>query len=213
MEEMLPFLRDDMDHKVLDFGLHINPKKLHSILQDDIDDSGGQYATIILGYGLCSLAVIGLKANGCRLVIPRLDDCIAIFLGSRTAYTAECTREPGTYFLTKGWMEVGDTPFLEYERSVKKYGQIKAWKIYQAMMGKYKRLALIKTGQGNIETYQVDARVTAEKFGLNYEELIGSDQLVRKLLQGPWDHDIVVIEPGGTCTLGQFLPVDDLGKK
>jgi len=55
--------------------------------------------------------------------VPRVDDCIAIFLGSRAAYADQCHQEPGTYYLTKGWIEVGDTPFAEHERLVERYGR------------------------------------------------------------------------------------------
>jgi hypothetical protein len=95
IEEMLPLLPPGMQHQVFDFGLHVNPNKLRSILQEAIDAISGRYETIILGYGMCSQAIIGVKANGCRLVAPRVDDCIAIFLGSSGAYQRQCQAEPG----------------------------------------------------------------------------------------------------------------------
>jgi hypothetical protein len=205
IEEMLPHLPEGMAHQVFDFGLHVNPDKLRNTLQEAIDAVSGQYDTIILGYGLCSQAVIGIKANGCRLVVPRVDDCIAIFLGSRNAYTTQCRSEPGTYYLTKGWIEVGDTPFSEYEETVQRYGKERAERIYKIMMGNYKRLALINTGQYELEKYREYARNIAERFGLRFEEIEGSDTLVKQMLFGPWDDDFVLLEPGETFTLQQFL--------
>jgi hypothetical protein len=205
IEEMLPHLPEGMAHQIFDFGLHVNPDKLRSTLQDAIDAVSGQYDTIILGYGLCSQAVIGIRANGCRLVVPRVDDCIAIFLGSRNAYTTQCRAEPGTYYLTKGWIEVGDTPFSEYEQTVQHYGKERAERIYKIMMGNYKRLALINTGQYELEKYREYARNIAERFGLRFEEIEGSDTLVKQMLFGPWDDDFVLLEPGETFTLQQFL--------
>ena len=64
------------------------------------------------GYGLCSQGVIGVRANDCTLVVPRVDDCIAIFLGSASAYKKQSRTEPGTYYLTKGWIEVGESPLF-----------------------------------------------------------------------------------------------------
>lgn len=209
IEEMLPHLPEGMDHQVFDFGLHVNPDKLRTTLQEAVDAVSGQYDTVILGYGLCSQAVIGIKANGCRLVVPRVDDCIAIFLGSRTAYTTQCRAEPGTYYLTKGWIEVGDTPFSEYEQTVQRYGKARAERIYKIMMGNYKRLALINTGQYELEKYREYSRRTAEQFGLRYEEIEGADTLVKQMLLGPWDDDFVVLEPGETFTLQQFLKAVD----
>lgn len=208
IEEMLPMMPQGMAHQVFDFGLHINPEKLRTTLQAAIDSVNGTYDTIILGYGMCSMAIIGIQANGCRLVVPRVDDCIGMFFGSREAYTAQCRTVPGTYYLTKGWIEVGDTPFSDYDRAVRRYGKEKADKIYKIMMGKYERLALINTGQYGLEKYREYARNTAEKFGLRFEEVPGTDDLLRRTLLGPWDEDFVVIQPGEKFTLDQFLPPD-----
>ena len=208
IEEMLPLLPTGMQHRVFDFGLHINAQRLRQTLQEAIDAVSGQFDTIILGYGLCSQALIGIKANSCRLVAPRVDDCIAIFLGSRSAYSLQCRAEPGTYYLTKGWIEVGDTPFSDYERTVQRYGKERAEYIYKILMGNYTRLALINTGQYDLENFRDYARRTAEQFGLRYEEIEGSDSMIRKLLNGPWDDEIVVIEPGETFRLDQFLQLD-----
>lgn len=72
------------------------------------------------------MAVVGLRAAGASLVIPRVDDCISIFLGSRDAYRAQASSEPGTYYLIKGWIEVGGGPFEEHKRLIEKYGKQKA---------------------------------------------------------------------------------------
>ena len=209
IEEMLPLLPAGMHHQVFDFGLHVYPDKLRRTLQEAIDGVSGQYDTILLGYGMCSQAVVGVRANGGRLVVPKVDDCIAIFLGSRAAYTTQSRAEPGTYYLTKGWIEVGDTPFSEFDRTIQRYGKERAERLYKLMLANYKRLALINTGQYELERYRDYARRTAERFGLRYEEVEGSDVLVRKLLFGPWDDEFVVIEPGQTFELRQFLRSDN----
>lgn len=208
MEEMVPLIPPGMQYQVFDFGLHINPEKLHNKLQEAIDAVSGKYDTVLLGYGMCSQAIIGIKANGCRLVAPRVDDCIAIFLGSRSAYTQQSQQEPGTYYLTKGWIEVGDTPFSEFERSLQRYGKETADYIYQMMMGNYKRLALINSGQNALEKYRAYAQRIANKFGLRFEEIPGSDLLLRKMFSGTWDKDFVVIEPGESFTVANFFDTE-----
>lgn len=207
IEEIKPHIPAGMAHEVFDFGLHVNPGKLRTALQAAIDQAGETYNTILLGYGMCSQALVGIRANQCRLVAPRVDDCIALFLGSRHAYLAQGCIEPGTYYLSRGWIEAGDTPFSDYERSVQRYGEEKAKKIYRIMMENYKRLALIDTGVCEMEKYRQYTRDQAERFGLHFEEIAGSDRLVRKLLHGPWDEEFVVLEPGGTFTLQGFLPL------
>ena len=204
IEEMLPHLPLGMSHEVLDFGLHIRPEDLRSALQQAIDAASESAGTIILGYGLCAQAVVGLTANGCTLVVPRVDDCIAIFLGSDGAYREQQRAEPGSYYLTKGWIEVSDTLLDEYERAVRMYGQQRADRILQLMLKNYTRLAFIDTGQHEQERYREYARRAAQRLGLRYEEIPGSDTLVLKMLNGPWDDEFVVAHPGETITYLDF---------
>jgi hypothetical protein len=204
LEEILPLLPEGMTHQELDFGLHLNPDDLKRVLQEAIDQASQEADTILLGYGLCSMAVVGLKASGCTLVVPRVDDCIAIFLGSREAYTSQASREPGTYYLTKGWIEVSDTLLDEYQRLVERYGEALADRMMKLMLKNYTRLAYIDTGHRDQARYQDFARRVADRFQLRYEEIEGADTLVRKLLLGPWDGDFVVAEPGQTITYADF---------
>ena len=204
IEEMLPLMPPDLDYEVLDFGLHLIPNSLKIRLQEAIDAASSDYETIILGYGLCSMAVVGLEARDCTIVIPRVDDCIACFLGSREAYTAQNKKEPGTYYLTKGWIEVSDTLLDEYNRSVEKYGEARAERIMGIMLRNYKRLVYIDTGTENQDYYRNYARRVADKFNLNFEEVKGSDDLIYRTLFGPWDDDFVVVQPGQTIKYIDF---------
>jgi hypothetical protein len=204
IEEMRPFLAPDVETRVLDFGLHVNPRELKRTLQEAVDAMAPKVDTILLGYGLCSMAVVGLQAAGCTLVVPKVDDCIAIFLGSGAAYRQQASQEPGTYYLTKGWIEAGDNPFEEYDRLVEQYGEGKARWIMEQMLKNYTRLALINTGQQEMDRYRDYSRCTAARFGLRYEEIPGSQALIRKLLQGPWDQEFVVAPPGHTITYLDF---------
>lgn len=204
IEEMLPFMPADMSYEILDFGLHLVPEKLRNRLQEAIDASCAQFDTILLGYGLCSMALVGIRANHCTLVTPRVDDCIAIFLGSRQSYLEQAKKAPGTYYLTKGWIEVADTPFDEYERMVAQYGDERADRLMKIMLKNYTRLVYIDTGHHDKQRYIDYARKTAEKFNLRFEELPGSNSLILKLLKGPWDDEFLVVPPGATITYLDF---------
>jgi len=200
IEEMLPYMPAGMAYEVLDFGLHLAPGKLKETLQQAIDVACADFDTILLGYGLCSLVIVGLKAPGCTLVMPRVDDCIAIFLGSRQVYSQQARAEPGTYYLTKGWIEVADTPFDEYERMVEQYGEARARRLMAVMLKHYTRLVYIDTGHADKRPYVEYARKTAGQFNLRFEELRGSNELILRLLSGPWDEEFLVVPPGQTIT-------------
>lgn len=204
IEEMLPFLPEDVPYETLDFGLHLHPNNLRETLQKRIDQASLRADVLLLGYGSCSMAVVGLKATTATLVIPRTDDCIGIFLGSCAAYREQVKQEPGTYYLTKGWIQVADTPFEEYQRLVKKYGEAKAERMTRLMLRNYTRLGFINTGEYEIERYRAYARQTAERFGLHFEEIQGSSALIRKMISGPWDEEFIVVPPGQSVRFEDF---------
>ena len=205
IEEMVPLLPAEVSSETLDFGLHLRPHELKKSLQEKINQASQHADVLLLGYGLCSMAVVGLRATTAHLIIPRVDDCIAIFLGSCKAYKEQSRKEPGTYYLTKGWIEVGDTPFQEYQRLAKKYGEAKAERMIRLMLKNYTRLGFINTGQYEIDRYRSYARRTAEQFNLRFEEINGSPAFVRKMVFGPWDDEFLVVEPGQTIQYTDFV--------
>ena len=204
IEEMLPFVPPNTSYEVLDFGLHTDPKSLRRALQNAINSSAPDVETILLGYGLCSQAVIGLRSGSCTLIIPRVDDCIAIFLGSVAEYQKQYSSVPGTYYLTRGWIEFGDTPFSEYDILVGRYGEQVAQRIINQILKNYTRLAFINTGNNKPTHYREHARSLAEQFGLRYEEIEGSDVIIKKMVYGPWDDEFIVIPPGKTTSFFDF---------
>lgn len=208
IEEMLPLMPPNMEYEVLDLSLHFSPAALKSALQNAVNASAAGTDNILLGYGLCSKAVVGLKAEGCTLVMPRVDDCIAIFLGSQAAYKQQLYSVPGTYYLTKGWMKEACTPFGEYDILVERYGEEKARWLLNQILKHFTRLAFINTGPYKLEDCMARAQCTAERFGLQYEEIQGSDTLIKKMLYGPWDDDFVIAASGKTISFLDFKKVE-----
>lgn len=205
IEEMQSWLPEEVSSEVLDFGLHLRPEKLREALQSKVDQASANADVLLLGYGLCSMAVVGLQARQAHLVIPRVDDCIAIFLGSCAAYKDQARKEPGTYYLTKGWIEAGDSPFEEHKLLVEKYGEAKAKRMTQLLLKNYRRLAFINTGQYEIERFREYAQKTAAAFDLRFEEIDGSPALVQKMVNGPWDEEFLVVAPGETVKYADFV--------
>lgn len=203
-EEMLPMIPDGIRHEVLEFGLHANPDKLREALQKAIDNSEPNVDTMILGYGLCSLAVAGLKSETKTLIVPKIDDCIGIFLGSVNEYNNQHQKEPGSLYMTKGWIEAGDNPGSQREEIVKKYGEEKARSYFKLLIKNYTRMVFINTGNYESEYYRERSKKSAEELNLRFEEIQGSNSLITKMIFGPWDEEFVIVPPGRTLTFLDF---------
>ena len=204
MEEILPLLPPDVECKKVEPALHLYPDKLKASLQDLIDEITADTEIIILGYGLCSMAAVGLKANESTLIIPCVDDCVSMFLGGQKFYKRQLEKEPGTYFLSKGWIDAGVTLIDELRQTEDRLGKSAAEKIKKRMLKEYKRLAYIDMGHDNQEYYREFARKAAEELNLKYKEIKGTTELMSRMLNGPWDDKFIVAPPGYVVTLYDF---------
>jgi hypothetical protein len=169
----------------MEYGLHRTPALMVAALQEKVDQILNP-SMIILGYGLCGNGLVGLKARAHTLIVPRVHDCITLFLGSHQRYMQDFTSEPGTYYLTKGWLESGSNPLDECQALAGKYGQEAADWIIDTQYQNYKRLVLVAPTRAELELYRDQAREVAEfcaaRWGYRCEERIGSDEFVKCLV-------------------------------
>lgn len=202
-----------VDVALLQIGLHDKPDDLRTRLQRGIDEtSSDAYDVIALAYGLCGKAGEGITARSIPLVMPRAHDCITLFLGSRQRYESEFNRCPGTYWyaldylersgrygsqmgLGAGLGEVGAT----YDEYVRKFGKDNAdylMEVMSAWQSHYDRAVYIDMGVGDGSEIEARAEDDAAARGWNFERVAGDLILVRRLLDGDWGEDFLILNPG-----------------
>ena len=209
IDELRRLLPAGVPTRVLEMSLHTHPDRLHAALRTEIDQADGRHDPIILGYGLCGMAAVGLVARHSRLVLPKCDDCIGIFLGSQRRRRDGLDSDPGTFFLTRGWIgSDSGGPFADYDRLVERYGRARADRAIGLMVRHYRRLVHIAMpGEPGLEADRAYARTMADRFGLAYDDVDGSTALLEGLLAWDgtdWGDDVVVAEPGRPLTYEQF---------
>ena len=220
IEELRSKLPSEVVCEILDFGLHRTPNALKTALQEKIDQTT-DCETIVLAFGLCGQATLGLQSRSSTLVIPRADDCIAIFLGSRANYLREQKEFPGSLFLSKGWIEgriddsVAPPRMPHFDVMVERYGEERAMRMQSVYQEKYrlrnyKRMAFITTtGESNLEDYKETARKRAARLSLQYQEIQGSTAFMEKIAGGDWDDEFIVVPPGRPISFYDFWPDAD----
>jgi len=205
----------------LDFlirGLHDNPETLREQVQQHIDAAEpSKHDAIVLGYGLCSNGILGLKARQAPLVIPRAHDCITFFLGSKDIYYRHFHDEPGTYWYTSGWIEragggvprtreEGEGLQMSYQEMVEKYGEDNAaylLEVQRAWIKKYSRAAFIDLKLGPHAALRAETMRIAAERQWDFQDLPGDLRLIRKLLNGEWDEaEFLIVQPGQTVVRG-----------
>jgi hypothetical protein len=192
-------------HPVLwiDSKLHTKPEKLQEQIQGAISRISN-VSTIILAFGYCGNALVGIKSDHARLIFPKTEDCISLLLGSAERRRA-LSKETCSYFLTRGWLESENNLADEYAYCVKRFGPERALKVMRAMLKNYQHLTLIDTGAYDIKLLQLKTEGLANTLGLCHKVVAGSQRLFHKLLTGPWDEEFAQVEPGQEITLDSLL--------
>ena len=205
-EELTHVRTDGVSIVYLEQSLHRTPQKMKGVIQEEIDKAekwnGDQ---IVLAYGLCSNGILGIRANRHPLLVPKVHDCISLFLGSHDRYMEEHSKEPGTYYLTKGWIEEKKSPLGIFEEYCQRYGKETAEWVIREELKNYTRIALVESELGMGEVHRKHAQENARFLNLKYEEIRGALGFFRKIIQGPWDRDFVVLKPGEEATQEMFL--------
>ncbi|HUX13838.1 MAG TPA: DUF1638 domain-containing protein [Spirochaetia bacterium] len=198
-------------------SFHDQPEVLRSQLQSEIDRidaaedpySYHQYFdedfdAVVLAYGLCSNATMGLRSRRYRLVLPRAHDCITLLLGSRDRYREYFDKHPGTYWYTCGWNESvpmpGERRYNWNRRDyAEKYGEDNAdylMTMEQDWMRKYDRAVFVRWPEIDSESAIGQTRDAASFLGWQFDELSGNSELLRALAEADWDDRFLVLEPG-----------------
>lgn len=186
-------------------GLHLRPETMGVPLQQAIDaQDAADVDCVVLGYGLCSNGVAGLRAGAHPLLIPRSHDCLALLWGDLRGFEADRAGEPGTYYLSRGWLESGAAPLdkLESYRTVMD-DEDAQWGLREEFRH-YTRLVWIDTGHDPDGLYCETARRNAEFLGLRFETVAGKPALLARVLRGEADGDFVVVQPGETLEAKRF---------
>lgn len=204
-EELLQFQAEVNSFVFMEQSLHRTPQKMGPLIQREIDKADYQdWDYIILGYGLCSNGILGIHSKRHSLVIPRVHDCIALFLGSYENYVEEHQKEPGTYYLTKGWIEEGKSPLGIYQEYCQRYDPETAeWAIKEELKN-YTRIALVDTGDLS-EVHREHSKENANFLHLRYEEIKSSLEYFEKMLRGTWKDGFIILKPGEEVTQKLFL--------
>jgi hypothetical protein len=212
---------ENLDFIFLEQHLHNTPDIMRQKIQEEIDKVGDNYEKIILGYGLCSNGVIGLVSKNHEIIIPKVDDCISLFLGSKERYLEEFKKDPATYYFCKGWIEYGGDPYRgylvwtgkenkipkEWLRAAERYGTKRyeesiARYLVVDLLRNYKRILLIN----NNDIEDIHRKYISEMIDflnqvlerkLILEEVKGSSKFMEKLLSSGWDqNNFLRIKPG-----------------
>jgi Protein of unknown function (DUF1638) len=211
-----------VDLVLLSQGLHEAEKPgMAQAIQEAIDAvDEGLYEGIALGYALCNNGIIGIKARGIPVAVPRAHDCIALLLGSHADFQKVFDANPGTYFYSPGWVERDKTNMTHqfttvldtmgtggsYEELVEQYGQENAQYIQEQLQGgldHYSRGLYIQPSFSVPTCCEEGARAATLEQGWRFEKIAGSLKYLQQICSGQWPEEkFLVLQPGQEIVAG-----------
>lgn len=201
----------------LDTDLHRTPAKIPMALQQKIDEidsltvleEAGTSSSlpIILGYGLCSNGVVGVKSRTRSLVIPRVHDCLDLFLGFVGNGISRGDETSRHYYLTPGTLLNQKDPYSMMTREyLPKMGEKMAHWGMKEELKHYTHFILIVTPRSDMEIIRQKARQNADFFDMELVEKQSDMCFLKKLIQGPYDENCFIhLSPGEAIEQSMFI--------
>ncbi len=205
------------DYVAVPMGLHDDPARLQSEVQSAVDrlDSPGA-APVGIALGRCGGALLGVRARQTSLIVPRVDDCISLFLGGGQQAIDWRLRHPDHYFASPGWARGALLPgdarrqrleplFLEkYPDDPEMVEDL--LEADRDTFAHYRTLTCLDTGTPDNEQDRARCQACAESMGWPMQSVPASLELLKKLIHGPWDNQhFLRVQPG------QSIAADDHG--
>ncbi|MEX1334843.1 MAG: DUF1638 domain-containing protein, partial [Candidatus Limnocylindrales bacterium] len=107
-----------------------------------------------------------------------------------------------------------------YEEYVEKYGQENADYLMEALgewQQHYSRGAFLETGLASDDVAKQRAQAETEKRGWRFESVVTDLTLIERLMNGEWNEDFLVVQPGETLVMSydddviKAVPVEAAG--
>ena len=191
---------------------HENPDALRANLQARINTAViRDYDLLLLLYGLCGNAIVGLTSP-VKMVIPRIHDCCAMFVGSKGKFIQEFGNNLSMRWCTSGYFErsyldnfPGWHPSRsretcpEYRVLVEKYGEDNAQYIWDTMHPEIEtpEAAYIRIEGHEQPGHENSFKELVEEQGKTLRIIEGSTAYLQAMINGPWDNErFLTVNPG-----------------
>lgn len=188
----------------MDIALHLQPDRLRFALNRKIQELEQEGGTIVLGYGLCGRSLEGVVSRKSTLVLPKVDDCVGMLLGSRDRHRQVLTRHPGSYFLEKQWLNTELNIFTQIYKDADRIPEERRKSLLQLALRHYRNLILLADNPLDRAEKEAEIRCMqlAEEHDMAFKRMNKDLGLIQRLLHGPWcDTEFIQAPPGSPVPL------------
>lgn len=191
--------------EILKENNHDVPRKLSMCIQEKLDQMEDA-DRVLMAFGTCGGAMVGLHSGNAEMIIPRVDDCLSLLMGSMEQRYASAGKGFGV-FLTESWLNHEKSMEAELDRIERMYPPTRAARVIQSLYRNFDCLNVIDTGAYDVSSILPRTQALAQRLSLKHQVVQGTTAYLEELLQGPWDPDRFIIIPPGTTVTEEHVRV------
>jgi hypothetical protein len=183
----------------IESGKHDYPDRLREAVAGALSDIPPEYGIVLLLFGFCGNAMVGIESGARTLVMPKAADCIPIFLGSQKRRDGYGARR---YFYTRGYYDAEKNTASDHNEMVKKYGYENACLVTREMLKHYEHLSIVDTGAFDIAYVADGIAELSAVTGIPVDVIGGDLRLIRLLIEGAARHAGDAVAGAGAAGAG-----------
>ena len=187
----------ETDYRVcyLDKSYHRDPSEMRGHIIELIDRLSSEVRTALVVMGFCGGSWEGVRAP-CRLVLPRVDDCVSLLLQTGDAPKSDLKRQRNLYVRAKDPSQESFKAI--FDRLTADKDEETRRRYHEDWKRLYDRISIIDTGINDCrrDEYFNLVKADADWLEAETEYVAGGVHLIEKLLRGEWDEQFTVLEPG-----------------
>lgn len=185
---------------VIDKQYHVEPKDMRMQVLQCLSRLSEAHDTVLVSMGFCGGSWDQVVAP-CRVVIPRVDDCVSLLLQRGDGYLPNLKEMGHLYVYERDPSE--SLMFRIGEEADKEVAEA----LIELYFANYHHLDIIDTGFTDCygERYVEEAQAEADRLHLALDYVPGGIHLLEKLVAGAWDEQFLVAERGHLIRHGDFF--------
>ena len=186
---------------------HRDPKEMREHILEKLDNLPEGTDTVLVAIGYCGGSWEGVAKNSCRIVLPRIGDCVSLVM--------QLTDEPKSNLRTPGHFYVRDkNPSKESIKAIFDHMaddqdlDQETWdKYHKHWQDMYEEIDIIDTpiNDARSQEYYDKVKADADWLDARVDYVMGGTYMIEKLIRGDWDDQFLVLEPGEPVTKAEML--------
>ncbi|MBO5995124.1 MAG: DUF1638 domain-containing protein [Firmicutes bacterium] len=186
---------------------HRDPNEMREHILDKLDKLSEGTDTVLVAMGYCGGSWEGVAKNTCRIVLPRIDDCVSLVMQLTDEPKSDLKEPKHFYVREKDPSRESIKGIFEHMAARQDLDPETTEMYHKHWQDMYDEIDIIDTPINNARSqeYFDKVKVDADWLDAKLDYVMGGTHMIEKLIRGDWDDQFLVLEPGEPATKKEML--------